>query len=184
MKNLKKGTYGYLKQMKTRDLIFVLISLVVALSVFGIGLYKFKTRANIATVIAICSLLPACKRIVNLIMVTPFKAISKADYERFAEYKIDNTRAYFDVLFSSEKYIMKFDHCIMTEKELYALSSMNKEKTAYSESYLNEAFKKRGVSVKVKVYQTPGDYEHLLKVIKNENEPCDDAWRFFESLML
>ncbi len=185
MKKYNKGEHGYLCYVKKRDLRYILITIVFAAVVFAVGLLKWKTKSNIATVIAVMSFLPACKRIVNLIVLMPFKPMNDEIYKKITEYVPDNAVIFTDTVFSSEQCMYKFEHAVMTNAGMYAFSEMGQVKNYDCDKYLNDGFERRGISCKVKIYSKSDDYLNLLKKITlNEEFKNDDAAAFFRSLIV
>ena len=182
---VKKGEKGYLNYLKKKDIIFIIFVALISIAIFAFGLYFYKTRANIATVFAVLLLLPACKRIVNLIVLLPFRQIKDEELDRIEALLTDNVLSYIDPVFSSEKYIMKFEHLTVTGNGLFAYSHMSNEKNQYAKEYLSDGLKKRMIPGKVKIYVTLGDYEHFLKSYDYKGEfTNEEAGDYFKSLMM
>ncbi len=185
MKKISKGEHGYLSYVKKRDLRYILITIVFAVLVFVAGILKWKTKSNIATVIAVMSFLPACKRIVNLIVLMPFKPMSEELYKKISEHVPENAVAFTDTVFSSEQRMYKFEHAVLTNVGMYAYSEMGQVKNYDCDTYLNDGFERRGISCRVKIYSKSDDYINLIKRINSDEEfKNDDAKAFFKSLIV
>ena len=68
-KHAKKGEFGYVAAEKKRKFLITAILFAVPLLIFFTAMIYFKTRLTIWTVIAVVGCLPACKMLVNLIML-------------------------------------------------------------------------------------------------------------------
>lgn len=180
-----KGQKGYINYLKKKDIIFIVVVAALSIGIYACGMYIYKTRANIATVFAILSLLPACKRVVNLLVLLPFRQIKSEDLSRIEAIVPENVVALVDPVFSSESHLMKFEHLTVTNNGLYAFSKMDKAKNDHAKEYLSEGIKKRMLSGNVKIYLTIGDYEHFIKTIDKEAEfIAEDLKDYFRSLMM
>lgn len=182
---IKKGEKGYLNQTKRNDILFVILVAVISITIYIIGMRIYKKTANIATVFAILSLLPGCKRVVNFLMLLQFVEIKKAELKRIEEIVIEGAIRYVDPVFSSEKYLMKFEYLVMTNNGLYAYSKMDKTKTSHAKEYLSEGLKKRMIKGNVSISTNIGEYEHLLKSLKSSDEFSNEDLKFFyDTLMM
>lgn len=184
---MTKGTKGYINRLKKRDILFVLVNVVIAAIIFLIGMLIWDKKENIATVIAVCSLLPGCKRIVNLIMIFSFKGISDEDYGIITKSlpEADNKKYYSDMLIASEKYFMLFYHVTLVGSKCIIYSCMSTEKNNFAEEYLNNGFRKRGIDMNVTVFSGVEDYiRALVDFPADEIEVSEDAVKYLESLLV
>lgn len=187
MKKIAKGNKGYIDNLKKRDICFIFINVLIAVIIFAVGMLIWKNKANVATIFAVCSLLPGCKRVVNLIMIFPFKGISNEDYAVIKE-KINpenEVKTYTDMLFATEKCFLLFKHVVLTDAKLIAFSQMTKDKNDFADEYLNKGFQIRGLDVKVTVYSNLTDYIRVAQnAIENGSEPSEEIKGYLESLFV
>ena len=182
-----KGSLGYVSRLKKHNICFILINVIVAAIIFGIGLFLWNSRSNICTIFAVCSLLPGCKRLVNLIVIFPFKDMNKDDYSIISEkLKLGGNEAiYNDLLVATEKYYLSFCQVFFAKSKMIAYSDMSREKLAFAEEYLNKAFEIRGYDVKVTICDNVKDYIRIASLIEGKDVVSDgEARRFFESLFI
>lgn len=187
LKAPKKGSLGYVSKLKKHNICFVLINTLIAAIIFGVGLFLWETKSNICTIFAVCSLLPGCKRLVNLIVIFPFKDMKKEDYGIISEkLKLKgNETIYNDLLVASEKYYLSFGQVFFAKSKMIAFSGMSKDKLEFANEYLNKAFDIRGYNVKVTICDNVRDYIRIASMIEEEDLICDEeARRFFESLLI
>ncbi len=182
-----KGSLGYVSRLKKHNISFVLINTLVSAMIFIIGYLMWETKSNICTIFAVCSLLPGCKRLVNLIVIFPFKDMTKENQKTISE-KIDkNSTAtiYNDLLVASEKYYLSFGEVFFAKSKLIAFSEMSKDKIDFADDYLNKAFDKRGYDVRVTICNNVKDYIRIVLSVAEEDMNCDkEAKAFFESLFI
>ena len=76
-----KGNYGYFQQEKKRRLLITLGLFAIPLAVFFGGLLYYGKRETVLTVISIVGCLPACRSMVNLIMVWMQKSLPQEEYQ-------------------------------------------------------------------------------------------------------
>lgn len=182
-----KGTKGYIRQLKLTDTAAIIAIAVAAAVIFVIGMLVWKNKANIATIVAVCALLPACKRLVNLILIFRFKGISDADYEIISQ-KISTggkAQTYTDMLFATEKCFLLFQHAVLKGTRLIAYSDMPEDKNSFAAEYLNKGFKLRQADVKVKIYTGVKEYASAVgKLSDSEAEINEEAKCYIESLFV
>ena len=77
-KSAKKGQFGYIAAEKKRKLIITAILFGDPLLIFFTAFLYFKTRLTIWTVVAVVGCLPACKMMVNLIMLFRSPSMEKS----------------------------------------------------------------------------------------------------------
>ncbi len=183
-----KGMKGYVSRLKRIDICFILFETLIAAIIFIAGLLIWKNRANIATIIAVCSLLPACKRLVNFIMILKFKGISDGDYKKIAGEKVKGKvkiYEYSDMLFSSDKYFLMFYHASLFSSEMIAFSGMSDEKNAYAAQYLKRGFEIRGLSVHVRIYTEVEKYISARNAAsERQSEADEDSVSWINSLLV
>ena len=179
-----KGKKGYISLLKRYDMIFILVSALIALGVFMIGLNIWNTKKNIGTVVAVLSLLPACKRLTNLIMIFSFKGISEENYAKVAPLVKPEWLVLEDMLFSTEKYILEFDHVVLSGSKMFALSKMSKDKNDYIKEYFETAFKKRAIDMTFNLYSNVNDYAGVLKRMEGESFENEKATDYIFSLLV
>ncbi len=102
MAKLERGAYGYLAQRRKKGIIlfFSIVIGAIAILFLGLALNKWEIT-NIFTVAAIVMVLPATKVLIPIIVIAPFKGISKEEYEKLAALKGANDSLYVDVCFTS-----------------------------------------------------------------------------------
>ena len=83
MSKINKGEYGYVSSQRRRVFVITLILYACALLIYFIGYYTLHTARNIWTIVAVLSILPASKSLVNLIMFMRFKSLDRAAYDEY-----------------------------------------------------------------------------------------------------
>ena len=179
-----KGKKGYISFLKKYDIMFIAASALIALAVYFIGLNIWDTKKNIGTVVAILSLLPACKRLTNLLMIISFKGISNEHYEKISPLVKPEWFVLEDMLFSTEKYMLEFDHVVMAGSKMFALSKMPKDRNEYAREYFETAFKKRAIDISFSLYSNVNDYAGVLKRLDAENFENEKAKDYVTSLLV
>ena len=77
-----KGTSGYLRTQKKYEILRTVLYFAISLSLFIAGRVTTGSRENLLTIVAVLGCLPACKSIVNLIMLCRAKGCSREAYEQ------------------------------------------------------------------------------------------------------
>lgn len=77
-----KGTFGYLDRKKRNVILRTILYFGISLAIFIAGYATTHSRKNLLTVVAVLGCLPACKSVVNMIMLLRAKGCSKEAYEK------------------------------------------------------------------------------------------------------
>ena len=85
MKSKAKGEWGYINSQRIRVMLITLVLYVCAIGLYLIGYLTLHTNRSIWSILAVLSLLPASKSMVNLIMFLRFKSLDKTSYEQYRE---------------------------------------------------------------------------------------------------
>ncbi|WP_343209025.1 hypothetical protein [Anaerolentibacter hominis] len=190
MKNhsVQKGEFQYLKQVKRRKWLLMIVLLAAALTVFIAGYYiSGQDKANIWTIFAVLMMLPAAKQIVSVIVTFPYHSPEKAEYDRLKQTAGDSCTVLSDMLISSREKMMYMDFMVLGGKEIvcYTDNKKNQEKDIFN--YLVTCMKERRLNYRVKVMT---DFDKFLSYVKgidteDRNEPGEEkeALDFIESLI-
>ena len=186
-----KGEAGRVSYLKLTDLIFVLVSAGISAGMFIAGLAVHHTRANLLTVVSVLLLLPACKKLTNLIVILPFKDTKKEDLERIAgavekagQDSGHRPVCFADMLFSTEQHILKFGHVTVTENKVLFFSEMSGKLNEYATQYFRDSFNKRGFEYTFALFTSPGEYAAALKRISVKGEADAGLVGYLHSLMI
>lgn len=87
MKKVKKGDYGYIRYEKKKRLLITVALFLIPLAAFLAAFLITGTKKNIITVIAMVGCLPACRALVNMIMMWMQKPMDKKVYKKIREHE-------------------------------------------------------------------------------------------------
>lgn len=110
---IEKGTPGYLNARKIRLLLLTLLEFGIVIALLVLGYMQTGTRLNLLTVVAIVGCLPACKMLVGLITVLPYRT---ADQEKATEIqdKAPLLTTAFDLVITSREKIMPVEAVVIS----------------------------------------------------------------------
>ena len=91
---VSKGNFGYFRSEKRRRLIITAILFAVPLFIFFTSWIYFKTRMTVWTVVTVVGCLPACKSMVNLIMILKCRPMDAGLYQKIHEHQGSLDMAY------------------------------------------------------------------------------------------
>ena len=83
MRNKAKGEWGYINSQRIRVMLITLVLYVCAIGLYLIGYLTLHTNRSIWSILAVLSLLPASKSMVNLIMFLRFRSLDPTAYENY-----------------------------------------------------------------------------------------------------
>ncbi len=110
---IEKGIPGYLKARKIRLLLLTLLEFAIVIALLVMGYMQTGTRLNLLTVVAIVGCLPACKVLVGLITLLPYKT---ADQDKATEIreKAPLLIMAFDLVITSREKIMPVEAVVIS----------------------------------------------------------------------
>ena len=110
---IEKGTPGYLNARKIRLLLLTLLEFAIVIALLVLGYMQTGTRLNLLTVVAIVGCLPACKVLVGLITLLPYRT---ADQDKAAEIreKAPLLTTAFDLVITSREKIMPVEAVVIS----------------------------------------------------------------------
>lgn len=150
---LERGSIGYIKKKKTRQILLILIMLLIAAVMFIAGLFLNKfNKANLCTVLAILMVLPAAKFLVTFVVLFPFKTVPEEKVNEVNKKVCKNAIVMTDMVITSPEKVMNLDFVIITDNQVMCLMGKKQQDILYIENYLKkelEGNKIDGFTVKV-----------------------------------
>ena len=156
---IHKGEAGYLKKRKVQ----LMIELILEASLIGglliAGYLLNHTRLNIFTLVAILACLPACRALVNLIMLLPHHSMDEA-----TELEISGVTEYltmlYDLVITSERKAMPVDAIAISGKTICGYARNKKVDTNYCARHIKSILAQNKIEkVTVKIFH---DYVAFL----------------------
>ena len=163
---IHKGEAGYLKKRKVQ----LMIELILEASLIGglliAGYLLNHTRLNIFTLVAILACLPACRALVNLIMLLPHHSMDEA-----TELEISGVTEYltmlYDLVITSERKAMPVDAIAISGKTSCGYARNKKVDTNYCARHIKSILAQNKIEkVTVKIFH---DYVAFLSRAEGMN---------------
>lgn len=159
MKKAERGKPGYINSLKKKYLIISLVEFIIVAAVFALGYFQTGSRLNLFTVVAILGCLPACKNLVEFIVVVPHKGIEITKYEEIEEKAPEIIKVY-DLVVAGQAKLMQLDVVAISGSTVCGYSSSEKTDEAKLSEYLKKLFEAGGYSkITVKIFH---DYKSFL----------------------
>lgn len=118
MKNIK-GAYGYLARKKKTVILRTILFFGISLAIFIAGYVTTGTRKNLLTVVAVLGCLPACKSVVNMIMLLRAVGCSKEAADRIAACE-GRLVGMYDMYFTSYQQNFPISHMVVDGRVILA----------------------------------------------------------------
>lgn len=167
-----KGSPGYIKNQKKVSLLWLLLFVVIGLVIFLIGYFLTHTRANIFTVAAVLMVLPAAKRIVNLIVMLPRASVAQERYDRMKD-AVGDAVLYTDYVFTSTEKIMHLDFVVIKNGNVLGVIAPSKQDVDYMKKYVSDSIHKMAPDFKVRLFDTDEQLiNYLSKMSRVEAAPA------------
>ncbi len=183
---LERGSFGYIKKKKMRQIIYMIffIFMSAVILVTGLFIHNFE-RANIFTVMSILMVLPMVKMLVTYILLFPYKSVPEDTYNMVKDTVCDNAIVMTDMVITSPEKPMNLDFVIIMDNQLIGVRGNKKQDAAYIEGFLKESLKNNKIEgFTVKVFE---DYKPFLSSITRYFEKAakqDECFRYIRTLVV
>lgn len=173
MKNIQKGTYGYIEKRRKFEIIKTLLLFMIPLSLFAAGIIATHSRLNILTIVAVLGMLPASKSAVIMIMYIKGHGISKEDYETYEPYMKDLKTSY-DNIFTTYEKTFEIPSMVVRCGNVCGISAKKYDSIGALEKHIEATLKQEGYIVNCKIFEKTEQYIERLKSISELTEDEKD----------
>lgn len=175
---MEKGSYGYIKDKRTKLIMWLFLDIAVAVAIFIIGLMLNDfSNANIFTVVAMLFTLPGAKILVSLIVVFPYKGLSDEIHKQIAKKTNNSEAVLYDLVLTSPEKVMYIKSVAITNDEYIILpdNKMLKSKSKDTEldsmnAYIHKHMSNYGFEKEIVIIENEMDYVEKLGTVNFENE--------------
>lgn len=174
---IEKCCPGYISNRKKISALWLLLYAAIAAGIFLAGYFFTHTRANVFTVLAVLLVLPAAKRVVNLVVMLPKKSVSKERYDA-VEKEAGEAVVLTDYVFSSTEKIMHLDFVVIKNGNVMAVAAPSKQDIDYMKKYFTDCVHK-AASYHVAFFETD---EQLIKRLAGLEDRVEDEQEKVEKL--
>lgn len=176
-RSAQKGEFGYIAAEKKRKLLLTAILFAVPLFIFFTALIYFKTRMTIWTVITVVGCLPACKMLVNLIMLFRSPSLDPETYQKIAAHTGELVMSYemYMTFYEKSAFIDAFAIC---ENLVVGYSSDPKIDTAFMEAEAQKILKGNGYRTTVKIFTDLKPFLDRLDTMNDHRESLEEGIKF------
>lgn len=155
----ERGKPGYVASLKKKYLITTLIEFAIVIAILVVGIMQTGSRLNVFTVVAILGCLPACKNLVEFIVVAPHKGIEFAKYEEIEE-KAPAIIKVYDLVVAGQAKLMQLDVVAISGSTVIGYTSSEKTDELKLAEYFKKLFEAGGYDkITVKIFH---DYKSFL----------------------
>ena len=159
MKKAERGKPGYVASLKKKYLVTTLIEFAIVIAILVAGIMQTGTRLNVFTVVAILGCLPACKNLVEFIVVAPHKGIELSKYEEIEE-KAPAIIKIYDLVVAGQAKLMQLDVVAISGSTVIGFASSEKTDEVKLAEYFKKLFEAGGYDkITVKIFH---DYKAFL----------------------
>ena len=176
-KHAKKGEFGYVAAEKKRKFLITAILFAVPLLIFFTAMMYFKTRLTIWTVIAVVGCLPACKMLVNLIMLFRCPSMDPEIYSQIQKHCKSLVMSYemYMTFYEKSAYI---DAVAVCGNTVVAYSSDPKIDTEFMAQECQKIVRKNGYKVDVKILKELRPFLDRLDSMNARRESLEEGIKF------
>ena len=167
---IEKCCPGYIASRKKISALWLVFYRAIAAGIFLTGYFITHTRANVFTVLAVLLVLPAAKRVINLVVMLPKKSVSKERYDKMAR-EADGAVILADYVFSSTEKIMHLDFAVVKNGNVLAVIAGGKQDIEYMKKYFSDCVRKAAGNYHVSFFETDEQLlQKLPRLSKTEGE--------------
>lgn len=162
-----KGNFGYLIAKRRQVLFRTILYFGIALALFIAGYVTTGTRKNLLTVVAVLGCLPACKSMVQLIMLFRAKGCSEQTHKILAPLE-GRLVGMYDLYFTSYQKNFAISHMVVDGKVILGYAQKGECELKACEEHLQMMLKQGGFKdITIKLTD---DIEKYAQQLKNLNE--------------
>ena len=165
-KPARKGEFGYVRAERKRKLVITAILFAVPLLIFFSAWLYFETRLTVWTVVAVVGCLPACKMMVNLIMLYRCRPMDPKLYQEIRPHQGGLTMSYEMYMTFYEK-SANIDAIAVCGNNVVGYSSDPKIDAAFMERECQKILRGNSFKVTVKIFR---DLKPFLDRLDSMNE--------------
>ena len=158
-------------------MIITAILFAVPLFIFFTSWIYFKTRMTIWTVVTVVGCLPACKSMVNLIMIMKCKSMDEGLYQKIREHQGGLDMAYELYMTFYEK-SAHIDAVAVCGNTVVAYSSDLKIDVAFMETSSQKLIRKNGYKATVKIFTDLRPFLERLDSMNDHKESLEEGIKF------
>lgn len=166
MKKIQKGEYGYVEYRKKIHTILTIVGFTIVFAIFITGYLICKTKNNIATVMAIVSVLPVAKFAVTLLMVIRYKSPDKTLFDELKA-SGSNLEILSDCVMTCKDKSLYVKFALVTDTCIYCYTENEKFDTKYFEENVEAFIKSCGDTVSVKLLKDYNTFKHRVTSLNN-----------------
>lgn len=176
-KSARKGQRGYIAAEKKRMLIITAILFAVPLLIFFTALIYFRTRMTIWTVVTVVGCLPACKMMVNLIMLFRCPPVDKEISRQIQEHSGDLVMSYemYMTFYEKSAFIDAFAIC---GNQVVGYSSDPKIDIGFMETEAQKILKGNGYRTNIKIFKELKPFLERLDSMNAHRASLEEGIRF------
>lgn len=184
---IEKGSFGYIKRKKKRQILLVFLMLFIAAAMFITGLFLHKfDKSNLCTMLAILMVLPMAKFFVIYVVLFPYKSVKKERYDAVREKLSEETILMTDMVITSSDISMNLDFIIITDNQVLGLTGKKKQDIKYIGDYLKKTLETNNLDgFTVKIFDDEKQFEKCIPDRNFEkNTLQDDALKIIRTLVV
>lgn len=170
---MNKGEYGHINQYKRQRLIILAVLLLIIAIITGTCYAMYHTTKKPIIVLAILTVLPAAKVLVNYIIVAKSKSLSANEKEELDSYveKFDNAKVLYDLALSSTENVKYAPYVVIINGNItgYVPEKYTTDNCNNVNAYINKLLKKGGYEYSSYLKSNKKKfYKELEKLSQNE----------------
>ena len=168
---MDKGTHGYIKCKKNKQLRDTISIALVGIIIFVIGyLLNDNSKNNVFTILAILLALPGAKMLVGYIVVAPYRSMNDKEYEQVCKVISPSIAMISDLVITSPDKVMNLDVVVVDDYQVIALLGKQGQDISYIQTYLMRTIKNQGYSFEVKVLTDFSEFLLRVKTLVTSKE--------------
>ena len=170
--SMKKGTYEYIRNKKIKLIIYLLITIIIAIAIYFTGyFFSGKSNKNLGTILAVLMVLPGAKIFVTLTLLLPFKALSKEQYNKIrqkvsginknSEEGYKNIEVLYSMVLTSPQKVMYLKALAITS-DRYIIFTDEKSDKKHMHDYIKRHMSNYGFEKQIDVYTNYDEFVDKL----------------------
>lgn len=182
---IEKGSFGYIRKKKRRQILLVFLMLFIAAVMFITGLFLHKfDKSNLCTMLAILMVLPMAKFFVIYVVLFPYKSVSRERYDAVSEKVAEDAILMTDMVITSSDISMNLDFIIITDNRILGLTGKKKQDIKYIEDYLKKTLESNNLdSFTVRIFDDEKQFDKCIPdKHSDKNKSQENAFKIIRTL--
>ena len=162
-----KGELGYITGQKKWHALMLLVYILIGIGIFFLGYFlNHGNKANVFTVLAILTVLPATKRIVAIVVLFPYHSEKKERWDEIKAFLGEHATLLTDYVFTSSDNVMHLSFVVVDRGNVIGVMDDKKQRIDTTGSYFRKSVCNFGPNYNVHLVKSVDELKKMYSEIE------------------